>query len=108
MTVNVNTSLLKTKFNLEMKEEDHAEQILKEVATKLNDKIYLNQKQFCLIPIIPKGSEKPPNGFTLGKYGGKQSDFMELMFNNQQASGQFDYDSSYIDLNTLIRNLKYS
>ncbi len=82
MTVNVNTSLLKTKFNLEMKEEEQASAILREVATKLKDNIYLNQKQYCLIPIIPKGQEKPANGFTLAKFGGKASDFMELMFNN--------------------------
>jgi len=55
MTVNVNISLLKTKFNLEMKEEEQASAILREVATKLKDNIYLNQKQYCLIPIIPKG-----------------------------------------------------
>lgn len=62
-----------------------------------------------MIPIIPKGSDlKPANAFTLAKYGGKSTDFMELMFNNQQANGMFDYDSNYIDLNTQIKNLKYS
>jgi len=50
----------------------------------LKDKIYENSKMFCLVPIIPKGAElKPANGFTLAKYGGKSSDFMELMFTNQ-------------------------
>ena len=43
---------------------------------------------------------KPANTFTLAKYGGKSSDFMELMFNNQQSSGVFDYDANYIDMNT--------
>ena len=38
---------------------------------------------FCLVPIISKNSDmKPANSFTLAKYGGKSSDFMELMFNN--------------------------
>jgi hypothetical protein len=64
-----------------MKEEDCARNILKEVSDKLKDKIYENSKQFCLVPIIPKGEGK--QGFTLAKYGGKSSDFMELMFNNQ-------------------------
>jgi hypothetical protein len=44
----------------------------------------------------------------LAKYGGKSSDYIELMFNNQQMSGRFDYDANYIDLNTFIKNLKYS
>ena len=30
------------------------------------------------------------------------------MFENQQSSGQFDYDANYIDLSTIIKNLKYS
>ena len=108
ITVQVNTSLLKTKFQLALHENEPAKQILKEVAKKLKDNIYLNQKMFCLIPIIPKGESKPANAFTLAKYGGKSSDYMELMFNNQQSSGLFDYDSNYIDLNTIIKNLKYS
>lgn len=82
LTVNVNTSLLKTKFQLEISEQEVARTILAEVAKKLKDNIYLNAKQFCIIPIIPKGVEKPANSFTLGKFGGKSSDFMELMFNN--------------------------
>jgi hypothetical protein len=52
------------------------------VAKKLKDNIYLNSKQFCIVPIIPKGVDKPANTFTLAKYGGKSSDMMELMFNN--------------------------
>jgi len=75
---------LKTKFQIIFEESDTAKQILTEVARKLNDQIYLNQKQFCIIPIIPKGSDKPANTFSLAKYGGKSSDFLELMFNNQQ------------------------
>ena len=83
----MNTSLLKTKFQLEISEDEVARTILAEVAKKLKDNIYLNSKQFCIVPIIPKGAEKPANGFTLAKYGGKSSDFLELMFNNQQSSG---------------------
>lgn len=30
------------------------------------------------------------------------------MFNNQQQSGHFDYDANYIDLNSIISNIKYS
>ena len=91
-----------------MPEEETARSILSEIAKKLNDNIYLNTKQFCIIPIIPKGAEKPANNFTLAKYGGKSSDMMELMFNNQQSSGMFDYDANYVDLNSYIKNLKYS
>jgi len=56
-----------------------------DVSAKLKDPIYINPKQFCIIPIIPKGMNegKPANTFSLAKYGGKSSDFMELMFNNQ-------------------------
>ncbi len=66
LTVNVNTSLLKTKFQLEISEQEVARTILAEVAKKLKDNIYLNAKQFCIIPIIPKGVEKRANTFTLG------------------------------------------
>lgn len=104
----MNTSLLKTKFQLEISEEEVARTILAEVAKKLKDNIYLNSKQFCIVPIIPKGADKPANTFTLAKYGGKSNDFMELMFNNQQSSGQFDYDSNYVDMSSFIKNLKYS
>ncbi len=37
---------------------------------------------FCLVPVLPKGAAEN-KGFTLAKYGGKPTDFMELMFNNQ-------------------------
>lgn len=50
---------------------------------------------------------KALNNTSLAKrYGGKSSDYMELMFSNQQSSGQFDYDANYIDLNSFIKNLK--
>jgi len=62
---------------------ESASSILREVSLKLKDKIYENSKMFCLVPIIPKNSDlKPANNFSLAKYGGKSSDFMELMFNN--------------------------
>jgi hypothetical protein len=109
----VNTSLLKTKFQLTLNESDTARQILQEVASKLNDNIYLNQKLYCIIPVIVKGTGgdgvKPVNTFSLAKrYGGKSSDYMELMFSNQQSSGQFDYDALYVDMNSFIKNLKYN
>jgi hypothetical protein len=65
-------------------ERDTAREILKEISKKLNDPIYLNPKQFCIVPIIPKGSRegRPANTFSLAKYGGKSSDYLELMFNN--------------------------
>jgi hypothetical protein len=64
-------------------ESEPAREILREVAVKLKDKIYENSKMFCLVPIIPKNADfKPANNFSLAKYGGKSSDFMELMFNN--------------------------
>lgn len=44
LIVQVNTSLLKTKFQLVFNESDTAREILKEVSTKLNDPIYLNPK----------------------------------------------------------------
>jgi len=28
------------------------------------------------------------------------------MFNNQQSSGHFDYDSNYVDLSSFVKNLK--
>jgi hypothetical protein len=110
LNVQVNTILLKTKFQLVFNESDTANQILEEVSSKLKDPIYLNQKQFCIIPIIPKGMQegKPVNTFSLAKFGGKRSDFMELMFNNHQSSGQFDYDSNYIEPSSRIRNLKFN
>ena len=114
LNVQVNTSLLKSKFQITMKESETARGILNEVATKLKDNIYLNQKMYCLIPVIPKGTTdvggvKQTNNFSLARrYGGKSSDYMELMFSNQQSSGQFDYDSNNIDLNTIIKNLKYN
>lgn len=63
---------------------------------------------FCIIPVLSKSSSdgKPLNGFSLAKYGGKSSDFLQLMFENQQRAGQFDYDAGYIDLATAIKNLK--
>ena len=80
----VHTSLLKTKFQITIAESEPSSSILREVASKLKDKIYENSKMFCLVPIIPKGSEmKPANTFSLAKYGGKSSDFLELMFSNQ-------------------------
>lgn len=106
LTVQVNTSLLKTKFQIVINESEMARQILKEVALKLKDKIYENPKMFCIVPVLGKGEQKA-QGFTLAKYGGKPTDFMELMFNNQQSSGMFDYDgANYIDLNAFIKNLK--
>ncbi len=60
---------------------------------------------FCIVPVLPKGAEN--KGFTLAKYGGKPTDYMELMFNNQQSSGTFDYDgANYVDLNTFVKNMK--
>ena len=109
----VNTSLLKTKFQLTLSESDTARSILSEVAAKLRDNIYLNNKLYCLVPVIAKGATgdgvKPANTFCLAKrYGGKSTDYMEMMFENQQSSGQFDYDANYIDLTTIIKNLKYT
>lgn len=102
----VNTSLLKTKFQLVFSEGDSAREILRAVSQKLNDPIYTNAKQFCIVPVLSKREGKAHGSFSLAKYGGKSSDFMELMFNNQQMSGQFDYDASYVDLNTVIKNIK--
>ena len=108
MIVQVNTSLLKTKLKIVVNEADPVRQILIEVAEKLKDPVYLNAKMFSIFPIFPKGSQesKANKGFCLAKYGGMATDYMELMFNNQQQSGQFDYDSNYIDLNTFVKNLK--
>ena len=105
LTVQVNTTLLKTKFQMVFSEADSAREILREVSRKLKDPIYTNAKQFCIVPVLSKRETKGGN-FSLAKYGGKSSDFMELMFNNQQMSGQFDYDASYVDLNTVIKNIR--
>jgi hypothetical protein len=88
LTVQVNTTLLKTKFQIVFKEADSAREILREVSAKLKDPIYMNSKQFCIVPVLSKREAKAHGGnFSLAKYGGKSSDFMELMFNNQQMSG---------------------
>jgi len=44
LNVNVNTTLLKTKFQLEISEDEAARSILAEVAKKLKDNIYMNSK----------------------------------------------------------------
>ena len=64
-----------------------------------------------MIPIIPVNlpkDSKPANTFSLAKYGGKINENFERMFNSQQKSGDFGYDSNYIDKNTFIKNIKYS
>ena len=61
--------------------------ILAEVAEKLKDNSYLNNKQYCMIPIIPVNlprDSKPANTFSLAKYGGKINENFERMFNSQQ------------------------
>lgn len=108
LIVQVNTSLLKTKLKITLHETNTASNILYQVAEKLKDPVYMNSKMFSIIPIYPRGSQesKANKAFALAKYGGMASDYMEMMFNNQQSSGMFEYDSNYIDLNTIVKNLK--
>ena len=54
IVVQVNTSLLKTKLKLILREEEPVSQIMNEVAAKLGDSNYLNPKQFILVPSLPK------------------------------------------------------
>lgn len=63
---------------------------------------------FCIVPVRSKTDDKGINTFSLAKYGGKGSDYLDLMFSNSQSSGHFGYDVSNIDMNTLIKNLKYN
>lgn len=54
IAVNVNTSQVKEKLKIVLKESDTIREIYQLVALKLGDNNFLSQKSFIIVPVIPK------------------------------------------------------
>jgi hypothetical protein len=53
ITVEVNTSLLTTKFKLVLSDNSQMKSVLEEIAKKVGE-TFLNPKQYVLVPVIKK------------------------------------------------------
>jgi hypothetical protein len=63
-------------------------------------------KAFVLVPIYPKDMMMYQP--VLSKFGGDTDRQQEQVFNYAQMSGRFEYDANYINMTTLVKNLKTS
>lgn len=91
VTVQVNTSLLTTKFKLVLLEDDPVSKILEEVGKKTGES-FLNPKLYVLHPVQKHSYFWRSSG--------------EKSLGDSQMTGKFAYESTAIDLNTAVKNLK--
>lgn len=95
ITVEVNTSLLTTKFKLVLSDNSQMKAVLEEIAKKVGE-TFLNPKQYVLVPVI-KNSQYSPDKKNNSRSNSKNS-----------REPKLDYDTNYIDMNMYVRNLKTS
>lgn len=105
LVVEVNTSILKTRFKIVMNESDQMYQVLEELAKKVGE-TFLNPRQYLLVPLQAMSSMVSPSGRPREESDPSRIPDTLVSSNPFPALNDFSYDSNFIDLNSYVRNLK--